>query len=241
MRFDKHIGQASLVMAMVMTATACTSIDISQAKSARPKPAAAPAHATAPVAPALTSAVPAAPAAPKPVIPAEPPVNAAALRNFEAANRALKAGRIDEAERGYRSIIESNPELGGPHANLGMIYRNANKLPEALTEFNQAVRLNPRQPIYLNQLGITYRQMGQFEKARDAYERAIDADANYAPAILNLGILSDLYLGDSQRALELFTRYLALTPGGDTTVTKWITELKHRKPVSTKVIEKEKS
>jgi tetratricopeptide (TPR) repeat protein len=175
-----------------------------------------------------------------PVVPPEPPINPATQRMFDEANRALKAGRIDDAEHGYRAIIQSNPELGGPHANLGVIYRNANKLSEAVAEFNQAVRLSPKQPAYLNQLGITYRHMGQFDKARDAYEQAISADANYAPAILNLGILSDMYLGDSQRALDLFNRYLTLVPNGDTAVTKWVAELKNRKPVSVAAAPKEK-
>ena len=93
----------------------------------------------------------------------------------------------------------------------------------------QAVKTSPKQPVYFNQLGITYRQQGQFPKAREAYERAIELDPNYAAATLNLGILSDLYLWDGKRALELYDRYLALSPGGDATVTKWVADLKNRK------------
>ena len=176
-----------------------------------------------------------------PIVPPEPPVDPVAQRLFDDANRALKAGHIDDAERGYRAVIQSHPELGGPHANLGVIYRNANKLPEAVAEFTQAARLNPKQPVYLNQLGVTYRQMGQFEKARDAYEQAIVIDANYTPAILNLGILCDMYLGEGTRALDLFVRYLALAPNGDATVTKWVAELKNRKPAAQAAAPKEKT
>jgi tetratricopeptide (TPR) repeat protein len=207
-------------------------------KTAAAKPATPPADKTAAAASEKTAT---AQKPSVPVAPPEPPINPATQRMFDEANRALKAGRIDDAEHGYRAIIQSNPELGGPHANLGVIYRNANKLSEAVAEFIQAVRLSPKQPAYLNQLGITYRHMGQFDKARDAYEQAISADANYAPAILNLGILSDMYLGDSQRALDLFNRYLTLVPNGDTAVTKWVAELKNRKPVSVAAAPKEKS
>ena len=82
----------------------------------------------------------------------------------------------------------------------------------------------------LNRQGIALREAGQFAKAREAYEQAIAKDANYAAAVLNLGILLDLYLGDNARALALYDRYLALTPQGDSTVTKWVAELKNRKP-----------
>jgi tetratricopeptide (TPR) repeat protein len=81
----------------------------------------------------------------------------------------------------------------------------------------------------LNQQGIDYRHKGQFDKARDAYERAIGLDPNCAAAILNLGILQDLYLGDAQAALGQYQRYLALSPAGDALVAKWVAELKIRK------------
>jgi tetratricopeptide (TPR) repeat protein len=167
-------------------------------------------------------------------------VSPAVQRRFDDGLRALRAGRTDEAERSFRALAKDFPELGGPHANLGVIYRQAGKLPEAVAELELAVKASPRQAVYFNQLGIAYRQQGQFAKARSAYERAIDIDANYAAATLNLGILSDLYLWDGKRALELYDRYLALSPGGDATVTKWIADLKNRKPAQAAAARKEK-
>jgi Flp pilus assembly protein TadD len=121
-----------------------------------------------------------------------------------------------------------------------VIYRQAGKLDESLAEIEQAARLSPRQPIYLNQLGIAYRQKGEFAKARDAYQRALALDPGYTAAMLNLGILYDLYLGDTQRALELYARYLSLLPNGDATVTKWVADLKNRKPGPITVSRQEK-
>jgi tetratricopeptide (TPR) repeat protein len=169
------------------------------------------------------------------------PLSPAVQRAFDDAVRAQRAGKAADAERGYRALMQSNPELGGPHANLGVMLRHSAKLTESAAELEQAVKLNPRQPVYLNQLGITYRQLGQFDKARDAYERAIAADPDYAAASLNLGILNDLYLGDAKRASELYERYLALSPGGDAAVTKWVAELKNRKPAQVAATRKEKS
>ena len=193
---------------------------------AEPTPASSPAVAAR--AAVSTSAPAASAVAAKPVDP-EVAVPPAAQRAFDDARRAMRAGRMDEAERGFKSVIQFHPELGGPHANLGVIYRQANKLPEAVAALEQAVKLSPRQPVYFNQLGITYRLQGQFAKARDAYERAIDLNPEYATATLNLGILSDLYLWDGKRALpSLYARYLVLTPAGDGAVTKWLAELKNR-------------
>jgi Flp pilus assembly protein TadD len=195
-------------------------------------------------APSATSA--SAPAKAKPrAAPADVAVTANEQRSFDDAARALRAGRNDEAERGFRALAKSNPLIGGPHANLGVILRQAGKLDESSDELQLAVALSPNQPVYWNQLGVTYRQLGKFDKARTAYEKAIALDDSYAAPYLNLGILNDLYLGDGKRALELYGQYLALSPSGDATVAKWVAELKNRKtsssPTAITVSQKEKT
>jgi tetratricopeptide (TPR) repeat protein len=208
---------------LVLGAAGCSTVSDSTAKNAgTPGGTAAPSAAPARVAPMY-----------------EAPVNPTTQRAFDDASRALRSGRVDEAERAYKSLAQASPELGGPHANLGVIYRQSGKLNESASELEQAVKLNPRQPIFLNQLGVTYRQQGQFAKARDAYQRAITLDPGYAAAALNLGILYDLYLGDTPRALEQYARYLALAPS-DATVTKWVADLKNRKPGPITVSRQEK-
>lgn len=193
----------------------------------------------APVAQAITPSAAPAPAAaastPTGLPAAQPvrleaPVPVAARRAFDDALRAMRAGRADDAERGFKALAQSHPELGGPHANLGILYRQAGKLDESAAALERATKASPEQPLYFNQLGITYRHQGQFAKARAAYERALELDPNYAAAQLNLGILFDLYLRDGARALEAYERYAALSGGKDAAVAKWVTDLKNRKP-----------
>jgi tetratricopeptide (TPR) repeat protein len=196
------------------------------------KPAApASAGATAPASAPAASRAPATPTAAAPAPAASlAPASPAAQRAFDDALALLRANRPADAERAFRAIAQSDPDLAGPHANLGLIARNAGRLPEAVTELERAVQLDPRMAAAWNQLAIAYRQQGQFAKARTAYETALAIDPSYAGAALNLGILNDLYLGEPARALELYNRYLELTPAGDPTVVKWVAELKNRKP-----------
>ena len=194
--------------------------------------------------PALPAGSAAAPAAAASAVaraaPADVAVSAESQRAFDEAARALRGGQAADAERRFRSLAQAHPELPGPHANLGLIQRQAGKLPEAVSALETAVKLSPRQPVYWNQLGVTYRQAGQFAKAREAYEKALGLDPGYSAAVLNLGILHDLYLNDGARALDLYARYLLLQPSGDATVTKWVAELKNRKPAPITVSRKEK-
>lgn len=170
-------------------------------------------------------------AAAAPVV-TETPVPPDAQRAFDGARAHLRAGRTAEAERGFRDVIAKYPELGGAHANLGLILRNAGKHDESIAALEQAVKVSPKQAVFHNQLGVSWRHKGQFQKARNAYEQAIALDENYADAHLNLGVLLDLYLADASLALVHYERYLALAPAPDATVGKWVADLRNRKPVS---------
>jgi tetratricopeptide (TPR) repeat protein len=230
MRSAEALSRTALAAALALLAGCSTLSDAGRkiqetvvapvAKALTPAPAAS--------APVTTAAAAAAPAAPPPRVVA--PVPPAAQRAFDDALRALRAGRAEDAERGFKALAQSNPELGGPHANLGVIYRQAGKFAESAAALERATKASPEQPVYFNQLGISYRHLGDFAKARTAYERAIEIEPKYAAAQLNLGILFDLYLRDSAKALEAYERYAAISGGQDATVAKWVTDLKNRKP-----------
>jgi Flp pilus assembly protein TadD len=156
------------------------------------------------------------------------PVSPAVQRAFDQARQSLAAGRTADAERGFVALTKSNPELAGPHANLGLIHRQAGRSAEAVAAFEKAVQLSPQRADLHNQLGVAYRAAGEFAKAKASYERSIALDPNYAAAVLNLGILYDLYLWDGARALELYDRYLQLVQGGDEQVKRWVSDLRNR-------------
>lgn len=227
MRFADRLALVAVMLAVAGCATVRETPPAS-------KPAAEPVKPRASTPPAAAAATPAAPKKEEP-----PAVDPAAVRAFDAARRALAAGRTAEAERGFVALTKSHPDLAGPHANLGLIHRQTGKYAEAIAALERAVQLAPQRADLHNQLGITYRMTGQFAKARAAYEKAIEADPNYALAWLNLGILEDLYLWDRQRALALYERYLVLAPAGDDNVRKWVADLKNRMPQKSAVAQKE--
>ena len=234
MRSAERAARVVLAAALLAGLVGCASVAVVPS-------AAAPAPATQPRAAGAAAAAPAAAAsAVVTAAPADVAVSPQAQRAFDDATRVLRGGNAADAERRFRSLAQAHPELPGPHANIGLIQRQAGKLPEAVSALETAVKLSPRQPVYWNQLGITYRQAGQFAKSREAYEKAIGLDPGYSAAVLNLGILHDLYLNDGARALELYGRYLLMQPSGDATVTKWVADLKNRKSAPITVSRKEK-
>ena len=221
--------RASLALAGALLA-ACTSMT--------GKPAGAPTAVDAAPAAAKT-ATPTAPANAAPAKPDLAPVAAPVQRAFDDARQALAAGRTAEAERGFAALTKSNPDLAGPYANLGLIHRQAGRSAEAVAALEKAAQLSPQRADLHNQLGLAYRMAGEFAKAKASYERSIALDANYPSAVLNLGILYDLYLWDGAHALELYDRYMQLVPS-DEQVKRWITDLRNRSAARSAAQPKEK-
>jgi len=111
--------------------------------------------------------------------------------------------------------------------NLAILQRKADHLDQAEETLKSAVAHEPGSAVAWSELGATQRMRGQFKDAASSYEQAVAADAHYAPAWRNLGVLSDLYLGDPARALTAFEQYQRLT-GEDKPVSGWIAELRQR-------------
>jgi len=205
------------------------------AASPLPGPAAAPAAAAQspriaqPAAPAGTAA-----AAGQPVVAGPPPIDPAVRRSFDDARLAMLTGHPEVAEKAFAALAQAHPEYAGPQANLGILDRQAGRLSQSAGHLEAALRLGGEQPPVLNELAITYRMQGNFAGARAAWEKALAADSSYAPAVLNLAILHDLYLWEAPRAIELYERYLALVPEGDEHVAKWLADLRNRERAARK-------
>jgi TolA-binding protein len=138
-------------------------------------------------------------------------------------------GLYDDGVRSsYRALAELKPAR---YAKTELPGATATATAAALEQSEQllltAAQRSPPSAAAWNELGVTRRQRGNFKEALAAYEQALQIDPAFAPAHRNQGVLLDLYLGDSQRALPEFERYKELS-GEDKPVSGWIAELKQR-------------
>jgi tetratricopeptide (TPR) repeat protein len=175
--------------------------------------------------PVNTAAVPA--PAPALNIP-KPPARANA--EFTRALTLMRGGDPTQAILEMQVLTQSYPDLSGPYANLGVLHRNANQLPESEAALAKATGLAPWDAQTWTEYGLTLRQAGKFTEARTAYETAIKANPSYAPAHRNLGVLLDLFLDDPLTAQTELETYKQLT-GEDKPVSGWLAELRSRNKV----------
>jgi tetratricopeptide (TPR) repeat protein len=88
----------------------------------------------------------------------------------------------------------------------------ARELSVAEKSFDDALALSPQKPEGLNGLGLVRLQRGRAIEAAQYFNRALKQDPAYAPALLNVAIVSQQYLRDPQQALQKYREYLALAP-----------------------------
>src|SRR5204862_6033805 len=93
--------------------------------------------------------------------------------------------------------------------------RDLNQLQAAEKSFNDALRLNSRDPEALNGLGLIRVQRGKPKEAIEFFNAALKQQADYAPALLNLAIVAHQYsrqTEDHKLALQKYRQYIALKP-----------------------------
>jgi predicted O-linked N-acetylglucosamine transferase (SPINDLY family) len=122
-----------------------------------------------------------------------------------------RAGRLAEAERGYRAILEREPEHADSLHLLGVIALQTGNLESALALVQRAVALRPDAAVCRNNLGQVLNRLGRNDEAARCYSAAIELDPGYAEAYNNLGYL----LARQDRVAEaepLYAKAIELDP-----------------------------
>ena len=139
----------------------------------------------------------------------------------------LQTGELLRAEKILKSISVKYPRMAGPYINLGIISMKEARWKDAEKLLISAKSLSPNNPEIYNYLGVTYRQQGRFNEAKNIYQQAIAQDEQFSSAYLNLGILFDLYLSDYVMAKKYYQEYKKLVPG-DQNIDSWLIDIDQR-------------
>lgn len=98
-----------------------------------------------------------------------------------------RAGRLDEAESGYRQLLAENPDNAGVLHLLGILRGQRGDLPEAMKLVQRASELDPENASSRHTLGEMYLSQGRLDEAQQAYDQARQLNPNLATAHGGLG------------------------------------------------------
>ena len=98
-----------------------------------------------------------------------------------------KQGRYAEVIPAATKAIEANPNTTGPHLWLGICLMFNGRAAEAIVEYKQAIRLNPRAQIFVRYLLIGYSLtfLGQYDEAILWFQKSLAV--NFNDSALNRG------------------------------------------------------
>jgi hypothetical protein len=114
-----------------------------------------------------------------------------------------RAGRLPEAERLYRGILQARPDHPGISNNLGLVLKDQGKLEEAAATFRRVLALKPDDALGHCNLGNVLRLQGKPDEATASYRRAIALRPDMALAHKNLGTV----LCESDHLAESFASF----------------------------------
>jgi tetratricopeptide (TPR) repeat protein len=106
-----------------------------------------------------------------------------------AAWRDHQAGRLTEAERAYRALLQAAPDRAEVRYLLGAVCQSQGRLDEAVEEYRRAVSLRPDQVDAWNNLGAALAQLNQLGEAESSLREVLRLRPDNAEAHSNLGIV----------------------------------------------------
>lgn len=114
-----------------------------------------------------------------------------------------RAGRLAEAEAGYRELLASNPEDAEVLHLLGILRGQSGDREEALQLVQRAIEHDPDRDVFQHTLGEMHLHAGRLDESEAAYLRAKELNPNLTGAHSGLGQIAFLR-GDLENAEQYF-------------------------------------
>jgi tetratricopeptide (TPR) repeat protein len=139
---------------------------------------------------------------------------AQARRHSQEGEKALAAGRYDEAEQAYEKLRELAPDMAEAHARLGLIYFQQGKFEQAAHAFRQAIKLKPTLPNNDLLLAMALSELGRHKEALPALEKGFKRVTDPALKRASGLRLTRVYtgLGQDDKAVEVALELTRLYP-----------------------------
>lgn len=116
-----------------------------------------------------------------------------------------QAGRLREAEAGYRAVLAAEPRNADALHLLGVALHQLGRNDEAAGFIGEAIGIDASRPEFHNNLGEVQRALGRFADAERSYRAALELDPDLIPAHGNLGhaLLAQKRLEDAAASYAL--------------------------------------
>jgi cytochrome c-type biogenesis protein CcmH/NrfG len=121
---------------------------------------------------------------------------------------ALDAERVKALE----TVAAQNAKDPQPRVQLGNMFFDAERYPQAITWYEQAIKINPNDANVSTDLGVAYYYTNQPDRALSQFEQSLRVDPKHIKTLLNVGIVRAFGKQDLPGAARAWQQVVDLSP-----------------------------
>jgi cytochrome c-type biogenesis protein CcmH/NrfG len=123
---------------------------------------------------------------------------------------------LDESRASALKVTaQQNPSDAVTRVQLGNMYFDAGRFPEAVDWYQQALKINPKDVNASTDLGISFYYMNDPDKALAQFDTSLAIDPKHAKTLLNIGIVRAFGKQDLKGAAEVWQKILDVAPASE--------------------------
>jgi cytochrome c-type biogenesis protein CcmH/NrfG len=111
-----------------------------------------------------------------------------------------------------KAAAEKNPRDAESRVQLGNLYFDAERYPEASRWYQEALGIDPKNVNASTDLGITYYYSNKPDEALAQFDRSLAIDPSHSKTLLNMGIVRAFAKEDLTGAAKAWERVLEVAP-----------------------------
>jgi len=123
----------------------------------------------------------------------------------------FNTNKLVDAKKEIESQLISFPKSPILLNILGAIFVRQNRLQEALSSYEESIKVNPNYVQAYNNLGVCMYKLGKIHEAIQSYQKAIKINSNHPEAHNNLGTAYKT-LGENEKSISCFKKAIEIQP-----------------------------
>ena len=120
---------------------------------------------------------------------------------------------LDEAKvQALRTVVERDPKNAAARAQLGNLYYDAGRYPDAIKWYGESVALDPNNVDVSTDLGVSYYYNNEPDLALKQLEHSLQVNPKHTKTLLNIGVVRAFGKQDLKGATDVWRRLVEIAP-----------------------------
>jgi tetratricopeptide (TPR) repeat protein len=124
-----------------------------------------------------------------------------------------RAAVLDETQvKALQTVAEREPANATPRVQLGNLYFDAERYPDAIKWYAEALKIVPNDVNVSTDLGVSYYYSNQPDKALEQFDHSLKLDPKHGKTLLNVGIVKAFGKQDLDGATKAWQEVMKIAP-----------------------------